>query len=108
MDNLKYDEIELQPYLMSSEIYPDSAKYIFKWRTRMVNFKVNFKNGNDNISCPLGCNDDNTQDLFLNCPMILKNVPNIKTPGLKYSDIFSRNIWKIKVIGEILQRVFQV
>ena len=65
MDNLNYREINLQSYLNSSEIHPQLAKTIFKWRTRMVNFKNNFRNGNDDISCALGCRHVDSQESLL-------------------------------------------
>ena len=74
----------------------------------MVNFKGNFKNGNDDISCPLGCKEDDIQAMFLHCSVIQTSLPNINISGVKYSDIFSRNIRKMKEAGELLQKAFQV
>ena len=45
MTNINYKGLEIQSYMRSSKIHPHMAKQIFKWRTRMVNFKMNFKNG---------------------------------------------------------------
>ena len=108
MDNLQYEKIDIQPYLRSTTIYPNLAKNIFKWRTRMVNFKSNFKNGNINISCPLGCLEEDRQEFIFKCPVILDKLPDIQTSGVKYSDIFSGSVSKIKVTGELLQKAFQV
>ena len=55
MENLMYDKIEIQTYLTSSNIHTNLAKQLFRWRTRMTNFKCNFKNGNLDLSCELGC-----------------------------------------------------
>ena len=70
MDNLNYRDISIQSYLNSSTIYPELAKNIFKWRTRMVNFKTNFRNGNDNLSCALGCRHEDSQEYVLKCEVI--------------------------------------
>ena len=108
MDNIKYDKIVLQPYLNSSKVNPDLAKHIFKWRTRMADFKNNFKNGNPENACPFGCNQDDSQEMFLKCPVIISNVSELKTSKVVYSDIFSRNVSKIKSAGELLRKAFKV
>ena len=83
MDNLTYKKLAIQPYLTSAKIYPQLAKDIFKWRTRMAKFKVNFRNGSDNIKCPLGCQHDDSQQNILKCDDNHMN-------GLQY---FRKKLW---------------
>ena len=106
-DNISFDKVEIQPYLNSEEIYPQMAQQIFKWRTRMVNFKCNFRNGNDDISCPLGCDEDDLQENILNCQIIIAHLPEILTSNIKYSDIFSSDIMKMKSAGALLSKAFE-
>ena len=108
MDSLKYSELNIQPYLISTKIYPQLAKNIFKWRTRMVNFKCNFRNGSADILCPLGCQEEDLQENILKCPVISNNITNIASSGIIYDDIFSKQVKKIKVTIELLLKAFQV
>ena len=108
MDKLIYEKKKIQPYLTSSGIHSHLAMQIFKWRTRMINFKCNFRNGNDNISCVLGCKDIDSQELVLECPKIISHLPDIESTTIKYSDIFSNNVIKIKSAGDLLQKAFKV
>ena len=53
MSNLQYEELRLQSYLMDENITVKEAKNIFKYRTRVANFKDNFKNNHDGgMECP--------------------------------------------------------
>ena len=107
MDNLMYKDIKLQTYLNDSTIYPQLAQNIFKWRTRMVNFKANFKNGNDNISCPLGCGHDDSQDYLLKCEVVKASLKENQTNS-QYMDIFSSNCSKIKQSGLLLEKAYKI
>ena len=74
----------------------------------MADFKHDFKNGNPENSCPFGCNEDDSQEMFLKCPVIISKVAELKTSKVVYSDIFSRNVSKIKSAGELLRKAFKV
>ena len=108
MDNLEYTELNIQQYLNSTKIYPQLAKNIFKWRTRMVNFKCNFKNGSADTLCPLGCQDEDLQENILKCQVILNNITSIASSDVVYANIFSKQVQKIKVTIELLQKAFKV
>ena len=105
LDNLKYQTLEIQPYLASSKIYPDLAQKIFKWRTRKENFKVNFRNGNDDLSCKLGCMEDDSQENFLNCKVIQDYVLTHKTD---YFKIFSRNVSEVKSTMQVILKAWHI
>ena len=108
MDNLTYTQLHIQPYLTSSKIYPQLAKYVFKWRTRMEKFKINFRNGSDSIQCPLGCLHDDSQQNILNCDVIKSSTPDLKTSKVNYMDIFSRNPLKIKATIDTLVKAYKI
>ena len=42
-DNLIYGELKIRGYLKVQKIQPQQAKLIFKFRSRMVNVKQNYK-----------------------------------------------------------------
>ena len=105
MDNLNYTKIELQSYLNDYSVNPQLGQIIFRWRTRMANFKKNFSNGNNDISCALGCDTFDSQEHILNCIAIKTNVPDAKT---HYDQLFSKNVSKIKEIISVLTKAFKV
>ena len=108
MDSLSYETLDIQPYLNSSLIFPELAKQLFSWRTRMVQFKNNSRNGNDDISCALGCNEDDRQEMIFKCPVILSYLPDIQNTEVNYSDIFSKNVIKMNNAGQLLQKALKV
>ena len=103
MDNLLYDEMGLQQYLNDPLINPQLGQSIFRWRTRMFNFKKNFRNGNDDISCKFGCVSLDSQEHLINCVVIRTKMKDLSHTEiqLKYSQLFSKNITKIKKISVI-------
>ena len=82
------------------------SKQIFKWRTRMVNFKMNFKNGNEDLLCPLGCSQPDSQDLILKCPVLKIYLPELDSTNVQYRDIFSKKNVKIRNCVELLEKAF--
>ena len=74
----------------------------------MINFKCNFKNGSADILCPLGCQEEDLQENILKCRVILNNITSIASSGVIYTDIFSKQVQKIKVTIELLQKAFKV
>ena len=106
MTNLNYDKLEIQSYLTSTNIYPQLAKQMFKWRTRMMNFKMNFKNGSIELQCPLGCTELDRQDRILYCSILKAHLPKLESTSIKYEDIFSKNIAKLKETAELLNIAF--
>ena len=53
MTNLKYDKLSMQGYLSSNLITKSDGQNLFKFRTRMAQFAVNFKNETTNLECPV-------------------------------------------------------
>ena len=103
MTNILYSSLKLQPYLKDKKIRPDLAKTLFKFRTRMVNFRNNFKKGSPFLSCPLGDNKLDDQQHLLNCD---KLQPTINS-DLNYYDIFSNDIDKMSATINILKQKFE-
>ena len=104
LDDLKYTELKIQPYLSTNALFKDDAQLLFKLRTRMADFKANFKNGNIDLTC-FSCPSEDRQDHILTCDLITSNIPEAST--VKYETIFSNKPHKmldtIKVIKKALQ-----
>ena len=100
MNKLNYSKLETQPYLLSNNFFPETAHFLFKARTRMLNVMNNFKKSADDdiYLCPLCESDEDSQEHLLKCE-IIDNVANVK-----YDDIFSQNINKQKIAVEALQK----
>ena len=92
MKNLEYSELELQPYFKSKLLFKTEAQNLFRYRTRMADFKNNFKNGNTNISCLLCPIGEDSQNHILECEVIVAECPEIKMNTIQYEDIFSRDV----------------
>ena len=94
MDDLWYPKLNLQEYLRSNKFTVEEGTTIFKHRTRMSNFKENFKNGLESIPCPL-CNlHFDKQEMAFQCPVVKSNV---EVKG-NFEDIFKENIPKEVVV----------
>ena len=76
----------------------------------MENFKVNLRNGNDDISCKFGCVSLDSQEHLINCVVIrtkMKDIPDTEIQ-CKYSQFFSKNITKVKDIATLLNKAYKV
>ena len=51
--NLHYGELELQPYLLDSNISTENKLLLISWRARMARFGDNYRGGRAHVSCPL-------------------------------------------------------
>ena len=74
----------------------------------MQNFRLNFKNGSDNVLCPLGCQHEDSQENFLKCDVLKLHLPEIATTNCSYMDIFSNNPTKMKNIATLLNKAFKI
>ena len=108
MENLTYKTLYIQPYLTSTKIYPQLAKEAFKWRTRMAQFKLNFRNGSVDIQCPLGCQHEDSQQNILKCDAIKSQAPELSNIRFNYNDIFSHNPLKVKDNMDTLIKAYKI
>ena len=88
---IKYKKLSCQKYIRSGELSNSEINLLFKIRSKMVNVKCNFKNGNTNLECQLGCGENfEDQAHILSCKKLLEKYPckdNLK--NVKYDDIFA-------------------
>lgn len=91
--NIQYSKLEIQSYLLTDKLTTQEIKFLFKLRTNMLDFRVNFKNkydkteeSNEQLQCPL-CNShiDNEENLLV-CSELVNN------STVKYSDVFSNDM----------------
>ena len=78
---------------------------MFKWRTRMQNFKINFRNGSENLSCSLGCLHDDSQENILQCDIVKQT---LDVSSINYFNIFSNDPNKMKSTLQVLDKALQV
>ena len=74
----------------------------------MTKFKINFRNGSDNIQCQLGCQHDDSQQNILKCDAINSELPQLSTSKVLYNDIFSNNPLKIKATMDLLIKSYKI
>ena len=110
MNSLLYDEMELQQYLNDPSINPQLGQSIFRWRTRMFNFKKNFRNGNDDISCKFGCDSFDSQEHSLNCVVVKTQMKDLSVTVSQdqYNQLFSKNVTKVKDMAILLNKAYKV
>ena len=90
MDNIIYEDLEMQGYLKNEKIRVNQARSIFRFRTRMARFWENFKGGRPLQPCPV-CKEAqsvDTQSHSFQCGVI--NV-NLKVEG-DYKHLFGSRI----------------
>ena len=109
MRHLFYNKIEIQPYLISKMIHRWQAQKVFKWRTHMFDFKLNFsKMYKDNdTKCKLGCSHIDSQDNVLKCDAI-KALSAEKLDQSCYENIFGRNIVQINEAAKVLAKAMEI
>ena len=92
MEHLDFDKLEMTKYLELDEITLTKANAVFQFRSRMANFKDNYRGTNPYNICPLCLSHPDTQQAAFHCSVIRKS---IEVHGkLKYSDILDGNISK--------------
>ena len=88
MEDIFYSELKMQNYLNSKKFTATQAKTIYSFRTRMANFKENFRGIQGHSPCPLCLFHMDTQSMAFQCPQLISE-------GLingNLQDIFSENI----------------
>ena len=106
--NLSYDELDLQMYLKSgtSKMTIKEKSFTFALRSRTIDVNCNKLQGQTNVKCRLGCDQDETQSHLLHCSAlrdsaIVKDLPN-------YEDIHGKSVEKIETLSKILHQKFKL
>ena len=97
------DSYGTEKYLFSSSISIEEKQVLFKFRTRMVEVKSNFKNQyGPNLTCNF-CQNEDTQSHLLLCKVL---TDGIDTSGVQYDHIFS-DVNKQEKIAKILNKILE-
>ena len=87
-NNLVYNELKMQNYLVSNKLNSNEAKFLFKIRCRMLGVKENFKdNFKNNLTCQPCLSHTDTQEGILTCSAL-----NNEQNTTKYNDLFSQDL----------------
>ena len=93
----------LLPNTMSIE----QMKFLFQLRSRMLDFKINFKGGQTNLTCDLCQNHIDDQESLLTCEKLIDHT-SITNNLPKYEDIFSEQVNTQLNILSILQERYSI
>ena len=106
--NLSYNELDLQMYLKSgtNKMTIKEKSFTFALRSRTIDVKCNKLQGQMNVKCRLGCDQDESQPHLLHCSAlrdstIVKELPN-------YEDIHGNSVQKIETLSKIIQQKFKL
>ena len=86
-NNLGYGSLKMRGYLKTRDINKSQAILLFKIRTRMLNLKNNFKNGNNDLSCKVCFQGVDSQDHMMMECLRLGELINLK----EYLSIFGED-----------------
>ena len=103
LDNIKYEKLEMQPYLKSKSFYQDEARLLFRLRSNMYNVKRNFSSiYENNMKCRLCQTEIEDQQHLIFCENL--KTENDPIDHGRYSDIFGNDINKMNKILKIFKK----
>ena len=88
MKTLTYEKLEIQEYLLDSEVR--EAKAIFSFRVKMARFEGNFKGKAPPAPCPLCFTHTDLQELCFSCPVVKERIECNEN----YEEIFKQKVSK--------------
>ena len=102
MENIQYEELDMQKYLSSENIINRHKKLAFKIRTRMTDLKNNFGKKEKCEICEKPNSEDAQSHAFLDCDVIKVLCLEIRTNvHSKYADFFSGSEEKIQNVVKL-------
>ena len=107
--HIKYTKLATQSYILSNQLNNDDINLLFSLRSRMTKLKRNFSTQyKNNLSCSLGCKDEESQSHLLDCSVILNNMED-KTimTEIEYSDLF-KGVDEQICITKIFSEIFKI
>ena len=106
--HIPYKNLEMQDYLLPSNISSEMAKFTFLCRSRMLAVGANFKEGRKNPFCPV-CKIvtvyDSQNHLML-CTKLNVNIVTIQQMP-EYDDLFKSTLKKKMYVVKVLRENFQ-
>ena len=104
VNHVMYRNLKGMPYFEDCRLSAEQIKLLFKFRTRMVNVRNNFRRNYACSSCPLCGMHIDTQEHLFECIMIKKHFK----PTVEYADIFSDDCDKLLDAVVNLERVLDI
>jgi predicted CopG family antitoxin len=107
--HIVHNSLCLQEYLKPENVQSvNLSKFLFQSRTRMLEVKTKLRNDfkNEDLNCPLKCQNEDDQKHLLECDKIDANcIIGVEAP--EYRDIFGNNVGKQMKIAAMLQTRMQ-
>ena len=88
MEKLTYVKLQMQEYLREKKFTIEEKRMVFRMRTQMENFKINFKSSYSDLTCPFCLSHEDTQEHSFRCKEIQINNQKINL----YKNIFEETI----------------
>ena len=105
LKNLKYYQLELQPYLKCQEISTRRKKILFKFRSKMINVGHNFGN---RVCCPLCKTEDDTQEHMMKCLVIKLKSQEVFHMTEKFEDVFGSDFKILIRLSKIFESAHRI
>ena len=88
--NIIYDKLNPQTYIKNNELSNEEVRLLFRLRSETTDVKLNFKTKfKDDLSCSLGCSEDETQEHLLHCKPLNDKLSDEQQQNIvEYNDIF--------------------
>ena len=101
--HIVHTELKMQDFLHPNYVQNTHlSKFLFSARSRMLDFRINFRKKYSDLKCPLGCDESDSQQHGLICDKIVTNVIDSQLLAV-YEDLFSKNVLKQMKVAAILQ-----
>ena len=108
MSNVNYKDLKLQDIYKSENINSFRAKNLYRWRTRMWEFRNNYRGKYSDLKCQLCKNHIDKDELILSCQIIISAVPSVRlNRTTKYEDLFCDDVEKQSAIGKLLDEAYK-
>ena len=111
MSNIEYvGDLQIQAYLKSnSNLTNDEKSLLFKFRTRMAEFKNNFRNKYENLQCRLCKSEIEDQPHLFYCQILINNCEELaENSDIEFEDIFSTNLKQQQKAIKLIAKIWKV
>ena len=109
--DIKYPKFELSQYMESPLFDSRNIQTLLALRTRTVRgIRNDFSGMYDDLTCPLGCGDQDTLPNILTCSVLKDKLKTdtVATNHISYDDIFSSNDGKQKQVTELYSHLLGI
>ena len=109
--HIVHTELKMQNFL-----HPNHAqnihlsKFLFSARSRILDFRINFRKKYSDVKCPLGCDEIDKLQNILTCEVLKQQhtSKDVSSSDIKFEDIFSSDITKQQQVTELYRQLLEV